>query len=116
MIPFSLPAIKKCFRFFVELIYIHGVWRKAVSVYIDRQHVTLLKDVKGTRILHPVGNYMFKVNNRNSRARYKICSKLTTKTPERSQWRRYFFIVNFENISHLVLRFLLLTLNRKMPA
>ena len=29
------------------------------------------------------GNYMFKVNNRNTRARCEICSKLTRKTPER---------------------------------
>ena len=28
-------------------------------------------------------NYMFKVNNRNPRTRYEICSKLIIKTPER---------------------------------
>ena len=28
-------------------------------------------------------NYMFKVNNRNTRTRSEICSKLTKKTPER---------------------------------
>ena len=40
------------------------------------------------------------------------CSKLTIKTPERREWRRSrIFIVNFEHISHLVLVFLLLTLN-----
>ena len=61
----------------------------------------------------PAGNYMFKVNNRNTRTRCEICSKLTIKTPERRQWRRSgVFIVNFEHISHLVLVFLLLTLNR----
>ena len=38
----------------------------------------------------PVGNYMFQVNKRNSRARCEICSKLTIKTPERHQWHRYF--------------------------
>ena len=27
------------------------------------------------------GNYMFKVNNRNTKARCEICSKLTIKTP-----------------------------------
>ena len=27
-------------------------------------------------------NYMFKVNNRNTRARYEICSKLAIKIPE----------------------------------
>ena len=34
--------------------------------------------------------------------RCEICSKLTIKTPKRSQWRRFaVFIVNFEHISHL---------------
>ena len=62
---------------------------------------------------NPVGNYMFKVNNRNTRTRCEICSKLTTKTPEPRYWRRSgVFIVNFEHISHLVLVFLLLTLSR----
>ena len=42
----------------------------------------------------------------------KICSKLTTKTPERCHWRRSCnFIVNFEHISHIVLVFPLLTFN-----
>ena len=31
----------------------------------------------------PAGNYMFKVNNRNTRTRCEICSRLTLKTPER---------------------------------
>ena len=35
----------------------------------------------------PVGIYMFKINNRNTRRRCEICSKLTIKTPERRQWR-----------------------------
>ena len=30
----------------------------------------------------PVGNYMFKVSNRNTRTRCEMCSKLTIKTPE----------------------------------
>ena len=55
---------------------------------------------------------LLKVNNRNTRARCEICSKLTTKTPERRQWcRSGIFIVSFEHISHLVLVFLVLTLN-----
>ena len=44
-----------------------------------------------------LGVYLLKVNNRNTRTRCEICSKFT--------------IVNFEHISHLVLVFLLLTLN-----
>ena len=40
-------------------------------------------------------------------------SKLTIKTPERSQCRRSgVFIVTFEHISHLFLVFLLLILNK----
>ena len=50
---------------------------------------------------------MFKVNNRNTRARCEICSKLIH--------RSGVIIVNFEHISHLVLVFLLLTLNMKLP-
>ena len=48
---------------------------------------------------------MFKVNNKNNRAKCEIYSKLTTKTPG-------VFIVNFEHISHLNLVLLLLTLGR----
>ena len=63
--------------------------------------------------LIPVGNYMFKVNKRNTRTRCEICSKLTIKTTERRHWRRPgVFVVNFEHISHLVLVFLYLTLSR----
>ena len=49
---------------------------------------------------------MFKVNNRNTRTRCEICSKLTEKHQNdaigRGHWRRSgVFIVNFEYISHL---------------
>ena len=60
----------------------------------------------------PVGIYLLKVNNKNTRTRCEICTKLTIKAPERRQWRRSgVFIINFVHISHLVLVFLLLTLN-----
>ena len=61
----------------------------------------------------PVSIYMFKVNDRNTRARCEIRSKLTIKTPERRQWRRSgIFAVNFERISHLTPAFLLLILSK----
>ena len=61
----------------------------------------------------PAGNYMFKVNNKNTRTMCEICSKLTIKIPERRHWRcSGIFIVNFEHISHLALVVLLLTLSR----
>ena len=49
----------------------------------------------------PAGNYMFKVNNRNTRTRCEICSELTIKAPE-----------DVKLISNLVLVFLLSTLSR----
>ena len=62
---------------------------------------------------YPVGIYMFKVNNRNTRTRCEICSKLTIKTPEQRYWPLSgIFIANFEHTSHLALVFLLLTLCR----
>ena len=43
-------------------------------------------------------NYMFKVNNRNTRTGCEICSDV--------------FVVNFEHVSYLVIVFLLLTFGR----
>ena len=66
--------------------------------------------LKGNSFL--AGSYLQRVNNRNTRTRFEICSKLTIKTTERRQWRHSrVFIVNFEHISHPSLNFLLLNLN-----
>ena len=60
--------------------------------------------------LTPVNIYLLKVNNKNTRKRCEIYSKLIVKGPKQRQWRRSsVFIVNFEHISHLFLVFLLLT-------
>ena len=58
---------------------------------------------------NPAGIYLFKVNNRNTRTRCEICSKLTLQIAELHSG---VFVVKFEHIPHLVLVFLLLTLNR----
>ena len=61
---------------------------------------------------NPANIYLLKVNNRDTRERYEICSKITIKTLKERQWRRSgVFLVNFEHISHLFLVFLLLVLN-----
>ena len=52
---------------------------------LDADNVTALKVTPPI----PAGNYMFKVNNRNTRTRCEICSKLVIKTPERSFWCLY---------------------------
>ena len=52
--------------------------------------------------LNPANIYLFKVNNRNTRKRCEIRSKLTIKTPQRHS----VFIVNFKHILPLFLLFL----------
>ena len=39
--------------------------------------------------------YMFKVNNRNNRKNFEICSKLTIKTLERRQCFEIFLKINY---------------------
>ena len=83
-----------------------------VLFYVSKEYVTNFATAI-LLLLYPAGNYTFKVNNKNTRTRCEICSKLTIKTPEQRQWRRSgVFEVNLEHISHLVLVFLLLTLKR----
>ena len=49
----------------------------------------------------PANSNLLKVNNRNSRKRWAICSTLTIKTPQSRHWRSIVSIVYFEwgNIS-----------------
>ena len=61
--------------------------------------------LKSFKFFANTGNYIFKVNNRNTRTRCEICSKLTFKGTG-------IFIVNFEHTSHPVLVFILLTLSK----
>ena len=85
-----------------------------ITFWQVQHHFAQLQKVSDFQFrINPAGNYMFKVNNRNTRTRCEICSKLTIKIPQRRHWRRSrIFIVNFEHISHLALVILLLTLRR----
>ena len=52
-------------------------------------------------LVNKVGIYLFKVNNRNTRVRCEICSKLIIKTKEQRQWRpSSVFAISFEHILH----------------
>ena len=42
-----------------------------------------LRQAKKQDLANPADNYMFKINNENTRTRCEICSKLTIKKPER---------------------------------
>ena len=56
----------------------------------------------GVKRYYLAGNYMLKVNNRNTRAKVWNMFKVNNKDTKRRHWRRFgVFIVNFEHISHL---------------
>ena len=76
-------------------------WNLVYFLLLSTLKLSQISNVLSLMRTTPAGNYMFKVNNRKTRTKSEICSKL---------------IVNFEHISHLVLVFLLLTLSRKKPA
>ena len=59
---------------------------------------------------------MFKVNNINSRRGVKYFQSQQKRHQNNARRRSGVFFVDFEHISHHVLVFLLLILNRKMPA
>ena len=50
------------------------------AVFLD-----LEPSVVGKLVSYTDGNYMFKVDNKSTRRRHEICSKLTIKAPERQQ-------------------------------
>ena len=52
-----------------------------VLFYVSKEYVTNFTTTI-LLLLYPAGNYTFKVNNKNTRTRREICSKLTTKTPD----------------------------------
>ena len=76
-----------------------------IVVYVNENQILVLTFSK--TILFPVNVCLFKVNNRNTRKRRKICPKLK-KTPKR---RRIVNSRRFEHILLLVLLFPMLTLN-----
>ena len=68
--PFAIVSQSKCSQRFHK-IQKHMRHLKACNVFKKR-----------LKLVIQAGNYMFKVNNRNTRTRCEICSKLTIKTPE----------------------------------
>ena len=52
-----------------------------------------------TYLMNPVPIFMFKVNNRNTRERCDLCSKVTIKTSELRQWRPSVYNVDFEQVN-----------------
>ena len=75
------------------LLPFHFSFLKNIS---SRSYFCILSSIY---IAIPAGMYLLKVNDRDTRARYKIFSKLIIKIPEQPHWRRSgIFIVNFEHV------------------
>ena len=82
-----------------------------INVAVQTYFVFLQFIIKVVCSTHPVKNYLFKVNNRNTLKRCEICSELTTiKTSIWRERHRSDAFVNFEHISHLLPVLLLLSL------
>ena len=67
------------------------------------------------RLSYSTGINLFKFNNGNKKTMRRTCSKLAIKL-QHSSTTFYCFITNFEQISHIILMFPVLSLNKKMPA
>ena len=82
-----------------ELFRMNSFWRPVLGVsmhlYWVRNNIQLKEGLKYLKF--PAGYYMFQVNNRNTTARCKICSKLTIETLEQ---RIGFTSLNFINNVH----------------
>ena len=78
-IKFLIPIWKNLFKVLKERI------DKLLNI-INKSSTTLCPKTM-FQCLYQAGDYMFKVNNRNTRTRCKICSKSTVKNPERRHWR-----------------------------
>ena len=60
--------------------------KENLKIVMERDFTPLqIRMIKMPQKSFPVNIYLLKANNRNTRKRRKICSKLTIKTPERCQ-------------------------------
>ena len=85
--------LKPCqVQIFVEDTQVEPLSQTSNNLVFDSETLFLTEsqenqDIQTTPLLHsdnnPAGIYLLKVNNRNTRTRCEICSKLTIKTPER---------------------------------
>ena len=75
---------------------------KNIAVYEEGRHLSLHYQFLHLcdRRRYSAGNYMYKVNNRNTRTRCEIYSKLAIKTLERRHCRSFdVFTVNYEQLN-----------------
>ena len=73
-----------CYYYFIFFILLLS-WTERVPTRVRKSKTNTFDES-----INPAGIYLLKVNNRNTRTRCKICSKLTIKTPKRRQQIIYF--------------------------
>ena len=61
------------------------LYSRVVYHSVDNILTQRLKETSLKKLNNPANICLFKVNNRNTRKRFEICSKLTIKTPEQRQ-------------------------------
>ena len=98
-VPFYLfLKSSKAFGVSVNSLNMNEIWRRSLFSALNTF----------SKLIYPADIYLFKVNNSNTRTMSEICWKLTIETPERRHWSRCCsFISKFEQISYIVLVFLL---------
>ena len=62
-----------------EMVQKNSKWL-SILIHVQQQYVKIIVENFSRHL--PAGIYLLKVNNRNTRTRCEICSKLTIKTPE----------------------------------
>ena len=67
--------------------FMHNYYRSGVGPHESHPIREYMFRAKG-KTASPVNIFLFKVSNRNTRNRCKMCSNLTVKTAEPRQWRR----------------------------
>ena len=73
---------KRQYFYFLHTIFGIFDWKQHWKTLHESVTLNITLKIVKTRDC-PALNYMFKVNNRNTKTRYELCSKLTIKTPER---------------------------------
>ena len=98
----SSSGFKETFKYYLQIIFNRNL-KGAQTVRFLHVHLIYIRCIYyflmflldnllfrwSADYLFPANIYLFKVNNRNTRKRCEICSKLTIKTPERRHWHHF---------------------------
>ena len=68
----------------IDIVRSMGITMKDIFAFGSVEDLLLFEDERTSK---PVGIYLLRINNRNTRTMCEICSKLTMKRPELRQWR-----------------------------